>query len=181
MPNKKQINKTKKFIKKNKPQSKLNNIIKTIIVLLFLLVLSIFIYRWHIIKQSPRKSTPNKITKATLGDGLPKQIFAYSGTVKKIDPKQNILILFAPQTENYLLRDKNFKIHLNKQTKFEKIIIPQKINKLKPGQTGSYYQRKKITLKNLKIGDQITAIALENIKHKAEFNAAQIELHNLHK
>ena len=75
------------------------------------------------------------------------------------------------------MKDQTLQIHIDAQTKFKKIIVPKSLPKLKPGSSGSYYQRKDIRLSDIKVGDNITAIAIENIKNKTEFTAAQIEVH----
>ena len=153
-----------------------NPITLSAVLLLLIIVCGLF-YAWYLTKHINNYSSTNKIDKAALSDGLPREVFAYTGTVQQIDTKQGIITVFAPRAKNYLLRDQTLQIHIDGQTKFKKIIAPKNLPELKPGESGSYYQRREIKLSDIEVDNQVTAIALKNIKNKTEFTAAQIEVH----
>ena len=109
-------------------------------------------------------------------DGLPREIYAYSG--KLIAKNNNTLKIALKKNDNYILLDEEITALINETTKFRKFVAPESIPELKSGETGNYYKRVDITLKDIKINDLITVIANENIKNKKEFTAAIVEIHN---
>lgn len=108
-------------------------------------------------------------------DGLPKEVYNYNGEVIKIE--DGVITIKALKGANYLLNSKELKVKVDDKTEFNKFVVPESISNLKPGQSGQYFERRSIKLSDIKIGDKVTVIALENIKDKTEFTAAIVEVH----
>ncbi len=171
-------NKTNNLPAKTKTPKNWKNI-GALMILLFLLAIIIIIgatyYIYKNYTTTDNDSTAN-ISSFHSSDGLPRKIYAYSG--KLIEKNNDSLKIALKKDDNYILSNKEITVIIDKNTKFRKFIAPKSIPELKPGDTGSYYERVDITLKDIKLNDLITVIANENVKNKTKFTAAIIEAHN---
>jgi len=149
-----------------------NSVWVFVIILLLLVGVVAVIYFVNIKEEIDEISNP---AVGVHDDGLPNEIYAYSGEIVMIE--NNILKINISKSDNYTLSDKELMVTVNENTKYRKFIVPDSIPELTPGESGSYYERVDITLADIKIGNQVTIIADENIKNKTEFNAAIIEVH----
>ncbi len=146
-----------------------------VLAVIFLLSLGLLVYSYRINKRVTKQKTRQTAAVRLDSDGLPKEIYNYNGEVLKVD--KGVITMMALKKANYLLKDKELKVKTNDKTKFVKLSVPQSIPDLKPGQSGQYFTRQSIKLNDIKVGDKVTVIALENIKNKTEFTAAIVEVY----
>lgn len=155
-----------------KNQIKHKNIWVLVIVLILMLgvVLLFYANKFNIQPEQVDLSKAN-----VSQDGLPNEVYNYNGEVVKIE--DNTIVIKAFRAANYLLADKELRVKVDDKTEFSKLVVPKSIPDLKPGQSGQYFERQPIKLSDIKVGDRVTVIALENIKDKTEFTAAIVEVH----
>ena len=84
-------------------------------------------------------------------------------------------ILKCNSSSNYLKKDTQFTVLVNNETKLIELLLPKTLS----NSDEISFERREITLGDIKPGDTITAIAGENIKGKTEFLAKQIEKHKV--
>lgn len=150
------------------------NIWVFIIILLLLVAGIVTLYLFNIKTDENNLNAPTIVVNNN--DGLPNEIYAYNGKV--IELNDNNIKIVANKNENYLLGDKELIVDVDTNTKYRKFIVPAEIPELAAGETGSYYKRVDIDFNQIKLNDQVTVIAGENIKNKTEFTAMVVEVHN---
>lgn len=121
----------------------------------------------------PALNQPTANTGEADDNGFPSEFFSYSGAISDIN--QDSLTLVAPANGNYLTEDTEFKILFDASTKFVKVTANKIEEPLEEGPV-KLFERQPITIAEIKLGDQATVIAFENIKGKLEFLAKQIEV-----
>lgn len=150
------------------------NVWVLVIILIVLLLIVWGIYAMMNKSEHNEKINNTVVNKEEVDDGFPKEFFSYSGTVASIT--DGAIVLNAPASKNYLKQDTQITANFDDQTVFSKIVIPQSTSGFKPGQSGKLFLRKDLTADEIKIGDQATVIAFENVKGKTEFLAKKIEV-----
>ncbi len=152
------------------PIIKHKNIWLLLVILMLLLGIILLFYTY----KFKTDNDEGKVLLQVNSDGLPQKVYSYSGKVLEVG--NNLLVIKALKGENYLLADKELQVKLNDKTQFNKLVIPKSIPDLKPGESGQYFKRQPVKLSEIKVGDKVTVIALENIKNKTEFTAAMVEV-----
>ena len=127
-------------------------------------------------KQSPVGSQDKNAFEKTdnQGDGLPHEIYSYMGTVAAVG--ENQITVTAPANNNYLLADTELKVMVDNETELVNLIIPKTLEGVKPGVSGEWFKKQQIKFDQIKVGDQVTVIAGENVKGKTEFKAIKVEV-----
>lgn len=111
------------------------------------------------------------------GDGLPNEFYSYVGEIVEIG--ENKIVIDAKASDNYLTKDSRFNVAVSEETRYTKLGMNEKEDRLKPGESGEMFSRVEASFDDFKVGDKVTVIAFENIKGKAEFTAKQVELNAL--
>jgi len=150
------------------------NVWVLVIILIVLLLIVWGIYAMMNKSEQNEEINNVVVNKEKVDDGFPKEFFSYSGSVVSIT--DSAIVLNAPASKNYLQQDTRITAKFDDQTVFSKIIIPQTTSGFKPGQSGKLFLREDLTADEVKIGDQVTVIAFENVKGKTEFLAKKIEV-----
>lgn len=105
----------------------------------------------------------------------PKEVFSYLGKITKFEPGK--IIFQAQAVRNYLDEDTLITALVTDETQYLKIGVPKILPKdIKEGEGASLFSRQEISPADLKIGDEITAVADVNIRGKNEFKATRIEI-----
>ena len=139
------------------------------VVILALLILLFFWVEYLI--QSPKET--NNINLKEMGY---QEIFSRIGTIKKIGPEK-IVFIARPVFNSDLKEETIMTAILSGETKYFSVQRPKiKPKDVKKGKSHSIFQRERIKLSDLKVGDRITIISSKNIWQKTEFLAKKIEL-----
>lgn len=123
--------------------------------------------------KEPETTNINNLTE-TSSDGFPTTFYSYVGTIQKIEGGK--IEIMAPAAKNYLTADTTITIETDEQTNFYQQDKNMDINQIQPGASGEFYKTTVISLTDLKVGQEITAIDHDNVRGKTEFNAKRIEV-----
>ena len=105
-----------------------------------------------------------------LGIEIPREVYYYTGTIKKIS--KNTITIDALAKDNYLEEDKELTVRINTDTRLEKYSAPLY---LPPGKSPKDYKKGTGTLADFKVGDRVTAHASTDISGVTEFTASSVK------
>jgi len=104
---------------------------------------------------------------------LPDQVQSYVGVI--IEKGEDSFKIKAPTKRNYLAEDKEILIKVNAKTECTKTILPT-VLPADAQEASALMKTEKISFADLKVGDQVTVAAEENIKGKDEFFAFNVQV-----
>lgn len=113
---------------------------------------------------------PITSAKNPLGIEIPREVYSYTGTIKKIS--KNTITLDAFAKDNYLEDDTELTIRINTDTRLEIYSAPLY---LPPGKSPKDYKKGTVALADFKVGDRVTVHASANISGVAEFTASSVK------
>jgi hypothetical protein len=113
---------------------------------------------------------PITTPKNPFGIEIPKEVYSYTATIKKIS--KNTITLDALAKDNYLENDTELIVYIDTDTRLEKYSAPLY---LPPGKTPKDYKKGTGTIADFNEGDRVTVHSVTNISGVSEFTASAVK------
>ena len=152
------------------PQNKSGLIKKILIGVIILATMAVLIFVIWGQKSDKAEKPAELVVEKT--DIFPEVFYSYAAKVVSIE--EGKIVMRAEAGSNYLYNDENITVLINDETDIAKL-KPATKAEIESG-AKKLIERISFNLADLKVGDNIIAIAAENVKNKTEFTAIRIEV-----
>lgn len=114
-------------------------------------------------------------SKATQEAQLLEEVYSYVGVVTAVDGTS--IGVSAPANKNASSQDKQLVVHTDEHTVLSKITVSGTMKEtLTPAELAALISRDTITTGQIKVGDDITVVSIENVAHVNEFTASRVDV-----
>ena len=145
-----------------------------VLILVMLLIIIGVTYKIMLREPSDSTSVPGYSIPQAEDSSLPSVFYSYRGIIKEISPEE--IIIEAKADGYFLMQDIQVRVLLDKETSFVKKTIPQRVGEVTQEELAELFRKENIQFDDLSLGDEIMAVADENVKGKTEFTATRIEV-----
>ena len=159
-------------------QAKSGSTMKVVVIVVVVAILLVALYLMmskpannYQVSQQQRSPATKVPEQNPAGITLPDQVYSYVGKVTSVGNGK--VMVLAKATENALVKDSEIAVSVNESTQVIRRTIPRT---LPSDGSAPVFKQEKITLTDVKVGDQVTAVAAENVRGKIEFSASRLEV-----
>lgn len=165
----------------NMPEETSRRKISPVIIVVAILVIAIIVY--VAIKlttgssNGPEAGQVNTIqpNQETQEAQMKEQVYSYTGVVTAVNG--DTINVSASANKNASSRDKELTVHTDASTTLSRVTVSSTMGEnLTQEQLADLIKTEKITVSQVKLGDEVVVVAIENVANKNEFTASSVSV-----